>query len=133
MSKNKSFGVLLALSALLWMPFHCQSNKSKTFSTDYFSIEIDNKGYIRSMKNITVRPYREFSPADKPSPLLTLYDSDKRIHHYPEKAKYSSSSKQITLSFSNGSIAKIQILPCDKYVKFTLSSLEPRNGIDAVQ
>ncbi len=105
----------------------------KEFSTNYFSIGVDNKGYIRSMKNTTVRPNREFSPTDKPSPLLSLYDSDKRIYYYPENAIYNSSLKKMTLTFTNGSVAEIKILSQDKYIKLTITSLEPRNNIDAIQ
>lgn len=113
--------------------FSCTASEYRTFSTDYFSIGIDSKGYIRSMKNITVQPHREFSPVDKPSPLLTLYDSEKKIYYYPQSADYNSSSKKITLSYSNGSVAEVNISPADKYFKLTLSSLEPRNNVDAIQ
>ena len=43
------------------------------FSTAYFKVHINNKGWITSMKNTTVMPGREFSPGDKPSPVLSLY------------------------------------------------------------
>lgn len=49
-----------------------RSSAQTAFSTDYFAIKINNKGFITSMKNITVKPNREFSPADKPSPLMSL-------------------------------------------------------------
>ena len=113
--------------------FSCGRNEYRTFSTRYLSIGVDDKGYIRSMKNITVRPFREFSPIDKPSPLISLYDSDKRLYYYPEKATYHSFAKKMTLNFTNGSVAEIKILPQKKYFKFTLTSLEPRNGVDAIQ
>ncbi|MEP7229301.1 MAG: hypothetical protein ABI691_03560 [Ginsengibacter sp.] len=103
------------------------------FSTDYFKIHINHKGWITSMKNITVRPNREFSPADKPSPLLSLYDSKKGIYYQPTKAKYKEDSKSIVLQYSNGSAAEISIVPQKKYLKLTLHSLSPRNGIDVVQ
>jgi hypothetical protein len=85
------------------------------------------------MKNITVRPHREFSPADNPSPLLSLYDSEKKIYYYPQQAKFRSLSGTVALTYTNGSVAEIRITPKDKYFKLTLSSLEPRNGVDAVQ
>lgn len=47
-------------------------------STDYFKIQINTKGFITSMKNITVKPFREFSINDKPSPLMCLYSSSKK-------------------------------------------------------
>ena len=49
---------------------------------------LTTRGYITSMKNTTVSPNREFSPADKPSPLLSLYDSEKKVYYTPQKAIY---------------------------------------------
>jgi len=103
------------------------------FSTDYFRIHLNNKGWITSMKNITVRPNREFSPVDKPSPLLCLYDSKKNIYYQPTKARYSRDNKTLTLEYPNGSVATIAIVSQKKYFKLTLQSLFPRNGIDAIQ
>lgn len=101
--------------------------------TKYFKIVIDGRGYITSMKNITVKPYREFSPADKPSPLLTLYDAKKRIYTYPEKASYSASDKIMTVGYPNGSKARIKIESQSKYFKFKLLSLTNSQAIEAVQ
>lgn len=98
------------------------------FSTDYFKIHINNRGWITSMKNITVRPNPEFSPADKPSPLLSLYDSKKGIYYQPTKAKYNEDSKALVLQYPNGSVAEISIALQKKYFKLTLHSLSPRNG-----
>jgi len=39
------------------------------------------------MKNKTVKPDREFSPSDKPSPLMSLYDGDKKVYYEPTRAK----------------------------------------------
>jgi hypothetical protein len=103
------------------------------FSTNYFKIQINNKGYITSMKNITVTPNREFSPTDKPSPLMCLYDGAKKVYYEPYKASYSKARKTITLSYSNGSVAQIGLTPKKKYLKLTLQSLTPRNGIDGIQ
>lgn len=111
----------------------CTSGDTWKFSTNYFGIEIDNKGYIISMKNITVSPQREFSPSDKPSPLMSLYNSEKKEYYYPEKASYNNVSQKLTLDFTNGSIAEISLEPQDKYFKLTLLSLNPRNGVDDVQ
>lgn len=103
------------------------------FNTDYFKIQISNKGWITSMKNITVRPNREFSPADKPSPLMSLYDSKKNIYYQPNSATFTQSTHTMVLKYPNGSVAKINIIPQKKYFKLTLKSLSPRNGIDVIQ
>lgn len=121
---------LLAVSLTL---FGCTTEKTWDFQTDYFSIGINDKGYITSMKNTTVSPNREFSPADKPSPLLSLYDSEKKVYYTPQKAVYNAEADCFTLEYPNGSVATITLQPADKYFKLTLNSLEPRNGIDCIQ
>lgn len=103
------------------------------FSTNYFKIKIDEKGFIYSMQNITVSPNREFSPADKPSPLMSLYNSDKDKYYKPEKAHFNETNNTVNLSFENGSVAIIKIQSQKKYLKLKLESLSPRNGIDGVQ
>lgn len=111
----------------------CTANRSWNFETDYFSIDVNGKGYITSMKNMTVRPNREFSPTDQPSPLLSLYNSEQKIYYVPENASYSQREQTFTLTYPNGSVAKVRMEPKNKYFKMTLESLEPRNGVDAIQ
>ena len=113
--------------------YGCTADRSWNFRTDYLSVDIDRKGYITSMKNVTVFPAREFSPEDRPSPLLSLYDSGKKMYHYPQQADYDKKNNVLTLSYPNGSVAEIVLVPYDKYLKLTLISLEPRNGVDCVQ
>lgn len=127
MFKNSIIVILLALFA------SCSSSSSWKFDTDYFQIEVDDRGYITSMKNVTVTPHREFSPHDKPSPLLSLYDSEKGVYYHPEKAEYISRSQLMRLTYPNASVAEINIKPSDKYLKLTLKSLSPRNGIENIQ
>ena len=103
------------------------------FSSDYFKIQINNKGWITSMKNITVKPNREFSPTNKPSPVMSLYDSKKNVYYQPTSATYTQGGQTMVLKYPNGSVAKITILPKKKYLKLTLQSLSPRNGIDVIQ
>ena len=111
----------------------CTACSTWHFKTDYLSIDVNRKGYITSMKNITVIPSREFSPSDRPSPLLSLYDSEHKEYHYPKSARYDKQSHLMEVSFTNGSVAKVQLLPKDKYIRLQLMGLEPRNGVDAVQ
>ncbi|WP_455673693.1 hypothetical protein [Phocaeicola sp.] len=123
--------MLFVASSLLLVG--CTANRTWNFRTDYFSIDMNGKGYITSMKNITVTPSREFSAAGKPSPLMSLYDSEKKEYYYPESANYDAQTQTVTLEYPNGSVAKVQLQQKDKYLKLCLNSLEPRNGIDAVQ
>lgn len=127
----KKAGLLFALSCVLF--FSCTTEKSWNFDTDYFSIRINETGYITSMKNATVSPRREFSPKDKPSPLMSLYDSKNKQYYTPRKARYDENSGAFFLEYPNGSVARILLQPERKYFKLTLDRLEPRNGIDAIQ
>jgi hypothetical protein len=125
-------GITLTITLILFL-FSLSSKAEWDFSTDYFKIHLNNKGFITSMKNITIKPNREFSPSDKPSPLMCLYDSNKNIYFEPQKADYNKADRTITLSYSNGSMAKITLKPQEMYFKLMLQSLEPRNGIDDIQ
>ncbi|PWJ56912.1 hypothetical protein CLV98_10921 [Dyadobacter jejuensis] len=111
-----------------------KSYAQQDFSTQYFRIHIDSKGWITSMKNIsTGGQHHEFSPTDKPSPLLSLYDSRKQQYHYPSKAEYNQAEKSFDLQFPNGSMATVRVIAQEKYLKFTLQSLHPRKGIEQIQ
>lgn len=103
------------------------------FETEYFRIRINEKGFITSMKNITTTPHREFSPRDKPSPLMSLFDEDKKSYYHPVKAAYNRSKQRLTLTYPNGSTAQILLVPHKKYFKMTLQSLTPRSGIEGIQ
>lgn len=130
MTEYKKVLSLFAASLLL---FSCTTEKTWDFNTDYFSIGVNDKGYITSMKNTTVSPAREFSPTDKPSPLMSLYDSEKRVFYTPQSAVFNDATQCFTLEYPNGSVAEVALQPNSKYFKLTLNSLEPRNGIDAIQ
>lgn len=135
--KNKAFfaGCVCLFSLMVCLPtlLSCRTEKTWDFSTDYFRIAINGKGYITSMKNITALPHREFSPAGQPSPLMCLYDSQKKLYYTPQQANYDAPTGKMTLIYPNGSVAEITLQSMDKYFKLTLNSLEPRNGVDGVQ
>lgn len=122
-------GLAIVCLLLCAIPANCQWD----FSTSYFKIRIDNRGYVTSMKNITVKPEREFSPSDKPSPLMCLYNCKSGKYLYPVKAVCSVSRKQFELSYDNGSVATIRFEPKRKYFRITLLSLTNRDGITDIQ
>ena len=103
------------------------------FKSDYFKIHINNKGFISSMKSIAALPYKEFSSVDKPSPLMLLYDGKKKQYYQPVKASYQKAGNLLTLTFTNGSVAQVGLLPQAKYLKLTLLSLSNRKNIEDVQ
>jgi len=103
------------------------------FNTQYLKVRVNSKGFITSMKNIAAAPYGEFSPADKPSPLMLLYDGNKKRYYQPVSASYQKAGRLITLQFTNGSVAQIHIRQQSKYLKLTLLSLSNRKDIEDVQ
>lgn len=124
MNKKIFFVLLVTL-------YSCSLYAQWDFRTSYFKIHIDKRGFITSMKNITVRPYREFSPAGKPSPLMQLYDG--KQYYEPVKASYQPSDKLISLTYSNGSMAQVRLTQHAKYLKLTLLSLSSKNNIEGIQ
>jgi hypothetical protein len=129
--KKLSSNLLLLFLAVLL--YNCSSEEKASFITDYFKIEINTSGFITSMVDLTKEPYREFSPLDKPSPLMQLYDGKKKEYYEPVSAVFSQADNSISLSYSNGSVAQVLLSQEEKYLKLTLQSLTPRNGIDGIQ
>ncbi|QCX40532.1 hypothetical protein FF125_19560 [Aureibaculum algae] len=127
--KNKITSLLTAVSLVI---LSC-TNAPINFKTQYLDISIDNHGFIYSIKDITKEHPRELSPLNKPSPLLSLYNSKLDSMLEPISADYMASDKILKLTYSNNSVAEISIEPKDKYLKFTLASLTERNDIEGVQ
>ena len=121
--------LLLAASILLG---GCTTPSTTTFETAYMGLDIDRRGYITGMRDLT-KDNRNFSPADQPSPLMTLYDEDLRRYYYPQGAHYDKHRHCYTLTYANGSEAVVRLEAKDKYFRLRLESLQPRNGIDGIQ
>ena len=79
---------LILLVAIVLLLSVCETGWSRSFKTDRFGIDVNDRGYITGMWNLT-RKSRNFSPDDQPSPLLSLYDEDLKRYYYPKKASYS--------------------------------------------
>lgn len=103
---------------------------SHKFTTDYFGVEVNSQGYITGMYDLT-KENRNFSPADKPSPLLALYDENLRRYYYPVKANYSAG--KFRLEYENGSVATVKVDTKDKYIRLELENLTNRDNIGGVQ
>ena len=110
---------------LMWTPEAL--GKVRQFHTDYFGLDINEKGYIVGMYNTTRSTKENFSPADRPSPLMKLYDKKFKRYYYPVKAQYNSGKKMYTLDFSNGSTAQVRFEPEKQYFKLTMESLTLRD------
>jgi len=119
--------------AIILLLFSLKAQAQWEFKSNYFKIQVNKKGFITSMKNTTVTPNREFSPSDKPSPLLCLYNSTEKKYYEPQQAEFNKINNTFTLKYSNGSLAKVILKPKAKYLKLTLQSLTKREGIDDIQ
>lgn len=125
---------LCALFTTVLILSGCHTEKeSWRIETDYFGISINKQGYITEMENTTVKPKRSFSPTGKPSPLLSLYNREDKTFYYPGKATFDKRHKEITLSYPNGSNARIRMSAQDKYIRMTLANLTNREHIEAIQ
>lgn len=138
--QNRSLGptwrnyssALLLIWFLTWVT-SCDHQSRLQLKTNYLNISLNENGFIYSIKDISKPVHREFSPSDKPSPLLTLYNNKLDTLYEPLKAKYDISENLIELGFPNNSVAKISVEPKDKYLKLTLLSLTNRDDIESVQ
>lgn len=66
---------LISLAVITLLLSACGADSSRSFKTDRFGIDINDRGYITGMWTLT-RESRNFSPRDQPSPLLSFYDED---------------------------------------------------------
>ena len=111
----------------------CSQNSKTSFGTNYLKISINNQGLIYSIKDLTKPQPRELSPSDRPSPLLTLYNSKLDTLYRPLSAKFNEPQNIIELAYPNNSKAEIRVEAKDKYLKFTLVSLTNQEDIEGVQ
>ena len=121
------------LFQLLTLVLGCSQSSKTSFGTNYLKISINNQGLIYSIKDLTKPQPRELSPSDRPSPLLTLYNSKLDTLYRPLSAKFNEPQNIIELAYPNNSKAEIRVEAKDKYLKFTLVSLTNREDIEGVQ
>lgn len=130
MNRSKKIGVLFFCMICLTTG---ASFAQVDLSTDYFKIHIDKKGFVTSMQNVSQKSAMQFSPAGEPSPLLCLYNSEKDAYYYPQSARYNSSKRELSITYDNGSVAKVKLETKAKYFKCILQSLTKREHIDDIQ
>lgn len=111
----------------------CATASHWNVATDYMKVSINSNGYITGIKNTTVKPVREFAAADKPSPVLSLYNSERDTYYMPVNARFRKREGSILLEYPNGSVAEVTVNQKGKYIRLTLTDLKNREEIDAVQ
>lgn len=110
--------------------FSFQMSKAQDYklSTKYFSLSINQNGYIQSIRDN--RTKQEYCPNGISSALLTL-EKDKQ-YILPISAKFGKQNNQIILTYPNGSVATLKAESKGEYLRFELVSLSPRNDVDNV-
>ena len=96
--------------------------------TTYLRISIDAMGHLCRLTDRQTQT--DYFPVGQTAPLLALYQGETILS--PSSMQHDSVTSRITLSYNNGSQATIKVQNQGDYVRFELTGVEPRNGIDAV-
>jgi hypothetical protein len=123
--KQKPVEILILI--LMFSLASCD-NGEIILDTQYLEVGINGKGFVTSFFDKV--KYVEYFPKREAAPLLTIYKDPEYI--IPSSAVYDSHEKRITLDYPNGSRAVIVVEKKGDYLRFELTSLEPRNDIEAV-
>ncbi len=104
----------------------------QTLQNNFARIQIDDKGFITSLKSR--ESGKEYSPTGHSSPLLSLHEdgqpNDQLV--YPTAAVFHPEQGQAELKFSNGATAVVKLAGKETYFRFQLVSLNPRGTVDNV-
>lgn len=122
MNKMKRNGFLLLLVLVANV---CDAQNFR-LKTDYLTMQVNEKGYIVSLKDNQTG--KEYAPKDNPSPLLNL--SKDRAYIHPVLA--ACNGETVNLKYSNGSEATVKVQSKGGYLRMELLSLSPRNGVDNI-
>lgn len=101
-----------------------------SFETHFFKIIINGKGYIESIKDKTSASGKEYCPKEITSPLLALAKGTSYI--YPSAIQWNATRKALRVSYPNHCVAKIKVTQNHDYLRLELTSLEPRNNVEAI-
>jgi hypothetical protein len=98
------------------------------FETTHLRISIDAAGHLCRL--LDHQTQTDYFPAGRPAPLLALYRGETILS--PSSMQHDPATSLITLSYENGSKATIKAKNRGDYVRFELTAVEPRNGVEAV-
>ncbi|MCU7552223.1 hypothetical protein OCK74_24100 [Chitinophagaceae bacterium LB-8] len=124
---NHFFAFVLSMGFLL---LFTSSLKAQSFQlqTQYARISVNGKGYITSIKE--KKTGKEYCPKGMASALMSLHNDKQYI--LPSKAIFNIAQKEVVITYTNGSVAKIKIDQNQNYLRFQLLSLAPRNGVENI-
>jgi len=94
--------------------------------TEYVTLAINGKGYITSIRDRLSG--KEYVPKGRPSALLSLYESGEVL--LPQVSSFKKGV--LSLTYPNGSEARIQIQANKAYLKFRLLSLSKNDKVDNI-
>ncbi|HET7898486.1 MAG TPA: hypothetical protein VFL47_12460, partial [Flavisolibacter sp.] len=118
----------LPMMSVLLLCIQFLSAQTIQLQTQYARITVDGKGFICSLKD--KKTGQDYCPKGRSSALLSLYKNNQYI--LPVKAVYNSGRKELTLSYANGSVAKLKVEQYPQYLRMQLFSLTPKDGVDDV-
>lgn len=123
--KNRRFYLMLIV--LLICLSAVKAEQHYLFKTKYITLSVNDKGYIESLKS---KSGKEYIPKTHLPALVNLFQKDKLIN--PSAAVYDRNRSEITLSYTNGSVAKVKIDQKDEYLRMEILSVSVREGVDNV-
>ncbi len=122
------FPVCLGFFAWCCLTAQSAERQSWTFENGYASSVVDDRGRLTSLRDR--RSGTEYLAPGLSSPILALHEAGKDVP--PETAAFDPVTQILTLNYTNGSTASVQVTARDKYFRFQLLNLARRGRVDNV-
>ncbi len=102
---------------------------NETFRTEYFKIEVDSKGFIKSLYDISSGT--EYLAAGQPAPLMSVRSGGEM--ETSAEMTFDKTDNTISLFFyETGFKTKIKVEEKDEYICFELLSAEPKDKVELI-
>lgn len=129
--KNKNWRNYISLMTILfalWGNIAClKAEDVFHFKTRHVTLTVNDAGRVVSIRSASGK---EYVPKGNESALLNLHKDGKYI--YPVSASFDQDRSEMSLTYTNGSVAKVKMEDKDDYLRWQVLSVEPRNGVDNV-
>ena len=96
--------------------------------TDTFLLQLNNKGDIVGLIDLATKI--NYLADGRPSPLLSIRVNGSFAN--PASATYATNTRVITLTYPDGRVAEIGVVETDSHIRFELTHLSPRAGVELV-